>query len=214
MRKQDIKLGTIYAYQNRSWNDPQPLVFLSSTLYRQRWRGDLHSDPAYLPGGDAGYTKPAAGRPTYSPAVGYPVLIGRQNALPDQIATMMRIKPIAITTGLAQQHADAGIYLTLLTRMASVIGLYDEVMQQMARQKDNDRRQREEATAARNRLQLQRDDLSARLEVLGIEVLRDYHHDDRMSFKLDELALIIARLEKLSQLERTTSLTTVARLLK
>jgi hypothetical protein len=195
MRKQDIRLGVLYALQDRSWATPQPMVFLSATLYRERWWGDDSDSPEYVVA-EGSYNRPQAARPTYGPAVGYPVLTMGSSAAADQYAVLLRIKPIAVTVGLAQKHLDAGVRLQLLTRMASVPGYYDEIMKLRAQHEETNRRANTEHVAKQNRLMLQRDDLAARLEVLGIEVLRDYRHDDRLSFKLDELEMIITRLEK------------------
>jgi hypothetical protein len=213
MRKSEIKLGTIYAHKPHDWSTPEPLVFLSDHLYRERWWGDRITDrPGYLVAEDH-YHKPEAGRYHISPTVGYPVLIyeAAYNVTSDVLVLLKATKPKVIETGLYDPTGH--LSLILLTRMASVTGEYDEVIQAIVRQKDNDRRLREEHTAESNRLMLQRDDLTARLEVLGIKVRRDYNHDDRLSFELDELDKLVGRLEKLTQLEGTTSLTTVARLL-
>jgi hypothetical protein len=192
MKKQDIKLGTVYAYKPHDWSTPEPLVFLSSELYETRMRRGVQEP----------FTKSTATRPkreeqwSSSYSVGYPVLIygAAYDVPPDVLVLMRATKPTVIETGRLYDPTGH-LCLTLLTRMASVVGEYDDVMEQIARQKDSDQRLREARAAESNRLEKLKDDLTARLRVLGIKVLKDYHHDDRLSFELDELDKLVGRLE-------------------
>jgi hypothetical protein len=127
MRKQDIRTGVVYAYQRSSWSLPVPLVFLSLDLHR-RLRPRAGADSWCQPSTYGDRPKAALG---FSDAdIGYPVArLGWNRELTDDALAALPSLGAEVASGdLPGWLQAAGIERDILTRMASVIGPYDEVM--------------------------------------------------------------------------------------
>lgn len=193
MRKQDIKPGVVYAYRRGAWDTPTPLVFLSLDLHvpsRQRKPGDPWCERAL-------HDKRAK-RGSIYPDVGYPVVIGErmgQGATEETIAAMPALGADVIADGLTDEQRASRLSTDILTRLASVVGVYAEVMAERKRQVDKDRevhRRHAEQTVA---TQARRAELMGRLAAVGVTVTRVYDHDDQLILTLDEAAKVAGWLE-------------------
>jgi hypothetical protein len=144
MRKQDIKPGVVYAYQqSRAYGAPEPIVFLTAPadgpLYIRRSRHD-HGDgkPRYVRAAE--YDKVSTGRGSLlARTVGYPVAhLDSSDRKPDDLLNAT-LAGFEATTGTSE---DEFVY-RLETRLACIIGPWNEVGAQHEAQKRAERERRE-----------------------------------------------------------------------
>jgi hypothetical protein len=194
MKKSEIKLGVVYAYQRGEWDTPSPLVFLSLDLYTTRRHGSgskVWCEPA------SSYdTRPKRGAGFGGRDVGYPVVMADAwNSPEDMTAAMTALGAEVITDGLTPEQSDAGLSRDILTRMASITGLYADVVaeRERLRQEDRDQTARREAERAQDDERIAR--LTARLAALGVTFSRDYRVPGLLTLTLDDAEAIARRLE-------------------
>jgi hypothetical protein len=146
MRKHDIQPGVVYAYQEGKYQDPKPVMFLSTDLYTSQRRSEL--GPRFRKA--ASDATPHSGRYD-NPSTGYLVAIMRDQFLKrvdrDEVAARMAKVTLADAQAAGWEHLDDLISFMLLVRLAPVLGPWDEVMAQR-READEEKARRQAAIAA------------------------------------------------------------------
>lgn len=195
MKKADIKTGVVYAYQGRTYGDPDPAVLVSTDLWtgRDRYERGRDSAPWCQPAGDR---KP--GRDYLGRATGYVVVLpagSKPGETPEQLhARMLAITPADLEATRDGQAGD-GLYFAILTRLTPLAGLYGEVMAEREQRRQRDSELAAERAAEESREASRRADLIARCAALGVKVTRDYRESGLLSLTLDEAAKIAEMLE-------------------
>ena len=146
MRKQDIKPGVVYAYQEGKYQSLRPVAFLSADLYASQGRSE-HGPRFRKAASDA---KPQSG--TYgSPSTGYAVAIMREQfgrrVDRDEVAARLTKVTLADAAAAGWEHLDDLIGFMLIVRLAPVLGPWDEVMAQQ-REEAEEKARRQAAIAA------------------------------------------------------------------
>ena len=171
MRKNEIKPGVIYAYQRGRgyWDTPTPIVFLASTdvLFAEGSPYRKADAPTYFRA--AGDSKPRAKSGFNGRDWGYAAVradfghdIDPQDLLKPTLAEFE-----ATTSGLCQ--SVEGARFTLVTSLATITGLYDEVLAEYQTRQDADRRQREQDQARRDAVHARSADIISQLARFGAE---------------------------------------------
>jgi len=149
MRKQDIKPGVVYAYQEGKYGATLPAMLLTTDLYKGR---DDYRDTESLKFRKAGAADtPHAGR-LGSPTTGYLIAIARHQISRrvdyDEVAE--RIAKITLAdmeaTGGESPAGEPFGYM-LIVRLGVIIGPWDEVMAER-REHDAAKKRRQEQEAA------------------------------------------------------------------
>ena len=196
MRKADIRLGVVYAYQQNTYGDPDPAVLVSMDLYTGRGRDDRGPGKPWCQ--PAGASKP--GRDYLGRATGYVVVLpagSRPGETPEQLHARM----LAVTTAELEAttdghvHAGDGLYFAILTRLTPLAGIYDEVMAERAAKLEREHQLRQEGDAARLAREDRKGAIISRFWALGLTVSRDYRASELLTLSLDEAENIAARLE-------------------
>ncbi len=146
MRKQDIKPGVVYAYQEGKDQSPRPVAFLSADLYASQ--GHSEHGPRFRKA--ASDAKPQSG--TYgSPSTGYAVAIMREQfgrrVDRDEVAARLTRVTLADAAAAGWGHLDDLISFMLIVRLAPVLGSWDEVTAQQ-REEAEEKARRQAALAA------------------------------------------------------------------
>jgi len=191
MRKQDIKPGVVYAYQEGKYQDPKPVMLLSADLYASQPRSELGT--RFRKAADD--AKPRSG--TYgSGSTGYLVAIMRDQFTRrmdrDEVAARMAKVTLADAQAAGWEHLDDEIGLMLLIRLAPVLGPWDEVMAQR-REAAEEKARRQAALAAAAKVL---DDRAAKIRL----VLIASGVSPRFSTAARDLILSLEDAEKLASL--------------
>jgi hypothetical protein len=189
VRKQDIRTGVVYAYQQRASGirEPEPAVLLSTKLHTGRSRRRLETGPWCTPA--ASYEKP--GRDYLGAPTGYPALFAANGIpLPDLISLMLSVTPDVLVTG----EPPAGITLQILTSLTHLRGVYADVAAGHAERRRTEAEQNERERAERQARQRRAKAVTAALGRCG--VLASYDEwDVTVTLALDEAEKLATLLE-------------------
>lgn len=195
MKKADIKLGVVYAYQRGEWDTPAPVVFLGMDLYRGNSGRSAPGSPWCRPAPDYdSRPKQASGFSGYD--VGYPAVTVRRfipAAVP--LAAMRSLDASLIGQPLSQDLRDAGLETTLITRLAGITGVYAEVVDAREDQRRADQEAAARQAAADARRAARETAIISRFSALGLTVSRDWRVPDVLTVTLRDAELIADRLE-------------------
>jgi hypothetical protein len=151
MRKQDIRLCVVYAYQRyRSGGEPEPVVFLGTGLWTRPGRGGDSSLPWCRPalaGAKAGWG--------YSGAVTGYLIVLCSRPLDGETREQLHARMLAVQADEAsgEGELDGGLYPAIEPQLSRVTGTYaDKIAEyEERRRRQHERADREEAAEARSR---------------------------------------------------------------
>lgn len=194
MRKQDIRTGVVYAYQRSEFDTPEPCVLLGTELRTGRGRYDRTD--AWSQASDAGDRpgKDYLGRHT-----GYVALFcsrpfsGRASAR--VAALMLAVTPDQYPAILETGVAPDGLCAEILTTLAPVRGVFEEVCRARSEKREQERRARKEADAERRAGWARAAALIARFDALGFALDTNYD-GDQIAITADEAERIAELLER------------------
>lgn len=193
MKKADIKLGVIYAYQRGRNDSPDPVVFLvapsDGKLYQQRDRY-TRTGPAFRPAGDN--AKPERSR-IYGPT-GYAVAKSGYGA---DRSDLSALTAATLADFEAATSAHSGpVQFDVLVTLGQITGLYEDVAAahkaQQQREREHIHRQRAAADRDRERAGV----LIGAFSRAGIETTTgDVFGSRKILLTLDEAEKLAALLE-------------------
>jgi hypothetical protein len=193
MRKADIKLGVVYAYQD-SLGPPRPAVILSTDLYSTR--GRLSNRDEYAARAIAG-TKP--GTSYMGVSTGYLAVVpdyGTKRERGDLTRDMLAFS-LADAEKVTDGDLGGDLHVEVITTLAKITGPYDEVMAERAASVERERQQRQEDDAARRARDERKAAIVSRFSVLDLTVSPDYRVPDVLTLSLAEAEAIAEKLEGL-----------------
>lgn len=181
MRAKDITPGAVYAYQERDWYAPEPIVFLApankDNLFQDRDKRAAMAagEPLYRRAAK-NLTRPYRHHSYPSSRVGYMAV--RLHADSDDARTKIDAAPLTkVTLDRALAATDTHVAVdgvrvdfTLVVDMAKVLGPYDEVIAAYRAKQEADQRAREEKLALVAANNARADAVIARLADLGVKV--------------------------------------------
>ena len=128
MKKTDVRIGTVYAYQQygRHPLDPiQPIVFLSEYPWLNTLRQDARGyGPHAFKRPHSSVTKPQAGTVYNDGTIGYPAVIGSTEASEQELATLRSLR-LDDFDAAREDITEDGLKFVLVTSMARVTGEWE-----------------------------------------------------------------------------------------
>jgi hypothetical protein len=195
MRKTAIQTGVLYAYQSRSKIvAPDPLVFLSTSLYSSRGQAMPREAWAHaaVRGTSIGISNVSRVRTGYLAVV--PTYSGRPRSA--ETILQQRMQKVTLEQALRQKSFDVDddLRLEIVISLTRVLGPYGEIMAERGRQEEARRLQREREQAEQRVAEGVRQELISRFAALGISVFPEARNPGLITVTPDEADKILRRL--------------------
>lgn len=141
MRAKDIKPGVVYGYRQGKYGTVTPIVFLAPIdkdhLYATTSHHRKDGTPAYVKARPT--SKPGRSALFSGPTIGYPAIVGEYTATAENLPTKT-LADFEVTP--TQYIGEGGFRYQVITSLAGVIGLYEDVKAAEIAEREADRAQR------------------------------------------------------------------------